>query len=98
MNINEASDEATAAIPLKRHTMQHIATLARTRRSVGLFSETPFESIHALVNAIERRYLSIVDRIQRDKSLRQALAARQDHEARESRAKFLESRKRKSRS
>ena len=52
-----AADKAkpkTKKAPLKAHMYTHMKELARTLKTIGMFSESPFESIHALMNAIAR--------------------------------------------
>ena len=77
--------------PLKRHMYAHMKRLADEEGTVGLFSETAFESIHAVINAIERRYLAQVETI-RDVNIRKAYILKQDREARAARNDFLDER------
>jgi hypothetical protein len=86
-----ASDDSDA---LKRHMYLHLIQLAEECKTIGLFSETAFESIHALINAIERRYLSIVGEIGRDRSIRKAFALRQARDGREARQALFDARAR----
>ena len=88
-----ASDDSDA---LKRHMYLHLIQLAQECKTIGLFSETAFESIHALINAIERRYLSIVGEIERDRSIRKGFALRQARDGREARQALLDARVRPS--
>ncbi|KAJ1449859.1 hypothetical protein M885DRAFT_622175 [Pelagophyceae sp. CCMP2097] len=67
---------------LKRHMYTHLWKFAEENRTVGLFAESAFESIHARYNAIERRYNHIISLELRDVAIRQALALQQDREAR----------------
>jgi hypothetical protein len=83
-----AADDSNA---LKRHMYTHLSELAKAKKTIGLFSETAFESIHARYNAIERRYLHIVDEIFRDQSIRAGLALQQDRDARRARGEHLTS-------
>ena len=69
----------------------------KTLLSENSYFETPFESIHALMNAIERRYLGIICNIKRDASIRNGLAVRQDRAGRDSREEFFELRSREQR-
>ena len=52
--------ETDAPVNLKRHSLHHMLELLRTRRSVGSFAESAFESWHASVNGLERRYAGFV--------------------------------------
>jgi hypothetical protein len=60
----------------------HLWKFAEENRTVGLFAESAFESIHARYNAIERRYNHIISLELRDVAIRQALVLQQDREAR----------------
>ncbi|KAJ1448776.1 hypothetical protein M885DRAFT_573807 [Pelagophyceae sp. CCMP2097] len=77
------SDDSNA---LKRHMYTHLWKFAEVNRTVGLFAESAFESIHARNNAIERRYLHMVWQQAKDEAIRKALALQQDREARAARA------------
>jgi hypothetical protein len=76
----------------------HLARLARSKKTVGFFCETGFESIHALCNQIERLYLAFTCEKARDKNIRRALAVKQDRAGRAARAKMLKDRARGPRS
>jgi hypothetical protein len=78
--------------PLKAHMYTHMKEMARTLRTIGLFAESPFESIHALMNAITRAYLGIKDPVKQMLAVRKGLAARQDADARKAKAAVLEKR------
>ncbi len=74
-----SSDSSNA---LKRHMYTHLCKFAEENRTVGLFAESAFESIHARYNAIERRYNHILSMELRDVAIREALTLQQDREAR----------------
>jgi hypothetical protein len=70
----------------------HMKRMGRTLKTIGLFSESPFESIHALMNAITRAYLGITDPLKQMLAVRKGLAGRQDADARAAKATMLEKR------
>jgi hypothetical protein len=82
----------TKKAPLKAHMYTHMKELARTLKTIGIFSESPFESIHALMNAIARAYLGIKDPVKQMLAVRKGLAARQDTEGRNAKAAMLKER------
>jgi hypothetical protein len=79
----------TKKAPLKAHMYTHMKELARTLKTIGMFSESPFESIHALMNAIARAYLGIKDPVKQMLAVRKGLAARQDADGRAAKAAML---------
>jgi hypothetical protein len=82
----------TKKAPLKPHMYTHMKELARTLKTIGMFSESPFESIHALMNDIARAYLGIKDPVKQMLAVRKGLAARQDAEGRKAKADMLKAR------
>ena len=42
----------------------HVPQFARKHKNIGLFSESPFESVHAEVNGYDRTFASVTDRLQ----------------------------------
>jgi hypothetical protein len=68
--------EGEAEVNLKRHSLVHIVDRLRVRKTVGFWSESAFESWHAILNAIERRYASIVELLRRAACVRKAFLVR----------------------
>jgi hypothetical protein len=85
----EKTTKKSKKAPLKAHMYTHMKEMARTLKTVGLFAESPFESIHALMNAIARAYLGITDPVKQMLAVRKGLAARQDADARDAKAAML---------
>jgi hypothetical protein len=82
----------TKKAPLKPHMYTHMKELARTHKTIGMFSESPFESIHAMMNAIARAYLGIKDPVKQMLAVRKGLAARQDAAGRAAKAAVMQKR------
>jgi hypothetical protein len=66
-------------LPLKLHILEvEIPKFARRWGSIGLFSEDAAESIHALMNRLNRRYACIRSSVERSKAALMALTVIQD--------------------
>lgn len=68
--------ETEKAVNLKRHMLVHIIETLKVRKTTGLFSESVFESWHAVVNVIERRYSHMIDTVRRAACVRKAFIVR----------------------
>jgi hypothetical protein len=93
----ERDDDNTGLhISLKIHLLEtHVVPFVRRWRTAGLFGEDAVESIHALINAIHRRYACMRGLIARDKAKHSALAVAQNAGVNEAKRQRTEARKRK---
>ena len=91
-------EEQDKDIPLKRHSLKHLAQRARRLHRVGIFSESIFESFHPEMNRIERRCNRIMNLIERNAAVRMQWLFRRSHAARKARAEHKAAVARKPRS
>jgi hypothetical protein len=83
-------------LPLKLHFLEvEVPRFVRKWGSIGLFSEDAAESIHALMNRLNRRYANIRSSVERAKSVLMALSVLQNPTTIANSEKLTASRKRK---
>ena len=81
-------------VSLKLHVMEaHLCDHARRFGSLGLFNEAGAESIHALVNELERRF-ACVKGVDKDEAIIRALQQQQNALVQEKKAARTERRRR----
>ena len=79
------SEDKEPDVPLKRHSVDHLIWLAERLGTVGLFAESPYESIHKEFNRIEMRCWHIRNPEEKDATIRRQWLIRRSPEGRKAR-------------